>query len=154
MTSFTTRGSPSYIGWPSWDICTWRAALQCNCSVTDNTISWRSLTKRSCVPAGFAGLAITNGDGFAELGAMYGGLQTGYGLFSMLGALRREIYRPALVSLVFLMGGLALGRLYSTMTGDEAVGMYTWGAMAFEFATAGLAAFALRTQEQPIPASP
>ena len=33
-------------------------------------------------PAAFAGLIISNGDAFAEVGAMYGGLQTGLGRFS------------------------------------------------------------------------
>lgn len=96
------------------------------------------------VPAGFAGLQIASGDGFAELGAMYGGLQTAYGVFCLLGALRDNLYRPALFSLVLMMGGLALGRLYSTITGDESVGAYTWGAMAFEFSVAALSAVALR----------
>jgi hypothetical protein len=96
------------------------------------------------VVAIFAGLEIVSGDGFAELGAMYGGLQTGYGVFCMLGALRDDLYRPALLSLVLLLGGLALGRLYSTITGDESVGGYTWGAMAFEFAIAILSLVALR----------
>lgn len=96
------------------------------------------------VVATFAGLEIASGDGFAELGAMYGGLQTGYGMFCMLGALRNDLYRPALLSLVLLLGGLALARLYSTITGTESVGAYTWGAMVFEFATAILAVVALR----------
>ena len=96
------------------------------------------------VPAEFAGLQIANGDGYSELGAMYGGLQTGFGLFCALGALRAELQRPVLVSLVLMMGGLALGRLYSTVTGIESVGGYTYGAMAFEFAIAILSALALR----------
>ena len=96
------------------------------------------------VPADFAGLAIISGDGFAEMGAMYGGLQTGYGLFCLWGALRGDLYRPALLSLLLLVGGLALGRLYSTLTGIEPVGGYTWGAMAFEFLMAILAGIALR----------
>ena len=95
-------------------------------------------------PAEFAGLAIISGDGFAELGAMYGGLQIGYGLFCLWGALRVDLFRPALFSLVFLVGGLAVGRLYSTMTGMEPVGGYTYGAMTFEFVIAILALVALR----------
>ncbi len=94
--------------------------------------------------AGYAGLAITNGDAYSEMGAMYGGLQTGFGLFCLLGALQAAYYRPALVLLVLCIGLLAIGRLYSTFTGVESVGGYTWGAMAYEFTTAILAAFALR----------
>ena len=96
------------------------------------------------VVAEFAGLTIASGDGYAELGAMYGGLQTAYGVFCLLGATRADLYRPALLSLVLLLGGLAVGRLYSTITGDESVGGYTWGAMIFEFAIATLSLVALR----------
>ena len=55
------------------------------------------------LPADFAGLAYQSGDGFAELGAMYGGLQTGFGLFCLLGALRADLFRPALISLVCVL---------------------------------------------------
>ena len=96
------------------------------------------------LPARYAGLDILSGDGYSELGAMYGGLQTGYGFFCLLGALRKDLHRPALMSLVLLLGGLALGRLYSTLTGADAVGSYTYGAMAFEFTMAVLAVIALR----------
>ena len=94
--------------------------------------------------AGYAGLAITNGDAYSEMGAMYGGLQTGFGLFCLLGALKAAYYRPALMLLVLCIGLLALGRFYATVTGAESVGGYTWGAMAYEFGTAILAAIALR----------
>ena len=96
------------------------------------------------IPASYAGLAMNNGDAFAEMGAMYGGLQTGFGVFCLLGALKQEFHRPALVSLLLLVGSLALARLYSTLTGDEPVGAYTHGALAFELTTAILAAVALR----------
>jgi hypothetical protein len=96
------------------------------------------------LPAGYAGLAITNGDAFAEIGAMYGGLQTGFGLFCLLGAVKAELYRPALTLLVLVIGSLALGRLYSTLVNGEAVGIYTYGAMAYEFTTAIVAGIALR----------
>ncbi len=96
------------------------------------------------VPAGYAGLSIDSGDGFAEIGAMYGGLQTGFGLFCALGATRPTYYRPALTLLVLGIGLLAVGRLVSTLVGEGTVGGYTWGAMAYEFATAILAGVALR----------
>ena len=96
------------------------------------------------LPAGYAGLAMTNGDAFAEIGAMYGGLQTGFGLFCALGAVRAAFYRPALTLLVLCIGLLAVGRLVSALVGEGAVGGYTWGAMTYEFATAILAAIALR----------
>ncbi len=96
------------------------------------------------LPAGYAGLTMGSGDAFVEIGAMYGGLQTGFGLFCLLGALRNDFYRPALTSLLLVVGGLALARLYSTVTSTEAVGSYTYAAMAYEFTTATLAGLALR----------
>ncbi len=94
--------------------------------------------------ATYAGLSMNSGDAFAEIGAMYGGLQTGFGVFCLLGALRKDLYRAALVSLVCLVGGLALARLFSTLTSAEAVGAYTYGALVYEFTTAILAGVALR----------
>ena len=96
------------------------------------------------LPAGYAGLVISNGDAFAEMGAMYGGLQTGFGLFCAIAALKPEHYRSGLLLLVVAIGLLAVGRLYSTLVGADEVGFYTWGAMGYEFATAILAAIALR----------
>jgi hypothetical protein len=96
------------------------------------------------LPADYAGLAMTTGDAYAEMGAMYGGLQTGFGFFCLLGALRKDLHRPALTALFLMVGGLALARTYSTLTGIEPVGTYTYGAMAFEFTTAVLAGLALR----------
>jgi hypothetical protein len=89
-------------------------------------------------------MALNSGDAFAEIGAMYGGLQTGFGVFCLLAAINPAFYRAGLVLLVMCIGLLALGRLYSTVVGTEAVGVYTWGAMAFEFTIAALAAVALR----------
>lgn len=71
------------------------------------------------LPAGYAGLAMTTGDAYAEIGAMYGGLQTGFGIFCLLGALRAGFYRPALASILLVVGGLALARLYSTATNND-----------------------------------
>lgn len=96
------------------------------------------------LPAGYAGLVISNGDAFAEMGAMYGGLQTGVGLFCLVAALKPEHYRSGLLLLVVAIGLLAVGRLYSTLTGTGEVGFYTWGAMTYEFAVAIIAGIALR----------
>jgi len=91
-----------------------------------------------------AGLVMTTGDAYAEIGAMYGGLQTAFGVFCLLGALRADFYRPALTSLVLLVGGLALARLYSMTMSSDPVAIYTYGALIFESATAVLAGVALR----------
>ena len=96
------------------------------------------------LPAGYADLTMGSGDAFAEMGAMYGGLQTGFGVFCLLGALRRDFFRPALTAILLMVGGLAVARLYSTATSADPVGTYTRAAMAFEFTTATLAGLALR----------
>lgn len=96
------------------------------------------------LPASYAGLAMATGDAYAEIGAMYGGLQTGFGIFCLLGALRTDFYRPALTSILLLVGGLALARLYSTAMSNDPVASYTYGAIVFEGVTAALAGVALR----------
>lgn len=101
-------------------------------------------------PAGFAGLGILNGDGFAEVGAMYGGLQTGLGLYCGFAALNREYYRAGLLLLVFGIGALALARLLSLFLAPEAVSAYTWGALAYELFTTLVALLALKMGVRPI----
>ncbi len=101
-------------------------------------------------PAGYAGLNISNGDAFAEIGAMYGGLQTGLGLFFLLAFLKPEFYRSALLVLLFTIGSLALGRLASLLMTEQIITAYTYGALTYEIATAGIAAIALtRTSNDP-----
>jgi hypothetical protein len=96
------------------------------------------------VPAQYAGLSMNNGDAIAEISAMYGGLQTGLGLFCLLAALNPNFYKTGLVVLIFCIGSLALARLYSTLLITDPVSAYTWGAMTYEFATTILATLALR----------
>jgi hypothetical protein len=95
------------------------------------------------VPAGFAGLVMSNGDAFAEVGAMYGGLQTGIGLFCLMAAIRHEYYRAGLALLVTGIGALALARLISALISTDTMTVYTWGALAYELTTTTLAAIAL-----------
>lgn len=101
------------------------------------------------LPAASAGLEIVTGDGYAEVGAMYGGLQIGFGLFCLLAVLRAELFRPGLLLLAVALGAVALSRLISTLTAPEAVGVYTWGALAYEFCTAIVATVALRSRKTP-----
>ena len=99
------------------------------------------------IPAGYAGLIIDSGDGYAEITAMYGGLQTGLGLFCAMALLKPDYYRPALMVLVFVLGPLALARSFSLLAIPESmsgtVTTYTIGAMAFEYAVVFLAIVAL-----------
>lgn len=96
------------------------------------------------LPAGFAGLEMTNGDAYAEVGAMYGGLQAGIGLFCLLAARNPDFYRAGLVLLFLAVGLLAIARLYSTLSTELPVSPYTLGAIGYEFVTALLAGMALR----------
>ena len=96
------------------------------------------------LPAGYAGLAFASGDAVPEIGAMYGGLQAGFGVFCLLGALKIQYYRPALMALLLCIGGLALTRSYWALTALADIGGYTYGALAYEWTTAVLAALALR----------
>lgn len=82
--------------------------------------------------ARLAGLAIKNGDGYAELGAMYGGLQTGVGLFLAVAAFQSRLHHGALLLLVLGIGLLAALRGASALRTDDVVSAYTWGALAFE----------------------
>ena len=96
------------------------------------------------LPAAYAGLEFITGDAMPEIGAMYGGLQTGFGVFCLLGALKTDYYRPALMLLLLCIGGLALSRCFWAIAGGSEVGSCTYGAMAYEYVTAILAALALR----------
>ncbi len=86
---------------------------------------------------------MSNGDAVAEIGAMYGGLQTGVGIFCLVAVIRLEYYRAGLLLLVTAIGALALARLVSLLIGTDPVTVYTWGALGYELVTATLAAIAL-----------
>ena len=75
------------------------------------------------IPAGYAGLSMNTGDAYAEIGAMYGGLQTGFGLFCLLGALRKDLHRPALTSLMLLVEGLALRKSWCRFSHAHALAL-------------------------------
>jgi hypothetical protein len=96
------------------------------------------------LPMGYAGLEAVSGDAVPEIAAMYGGLQTGFGLFCLLGALQAAFYRPALVLLLLGIGGIALARCFWAFSAPGDISAYTYGAMAYEYLTAILAAIALR----------
>ena len=95
------------------------------------------------IPAGLAGLIMSNGDAYAEIGAMYGGLQTGVGLFCALALVKPEFYRSGLTVLALAIGTLALARLISLLAAPDPVTTYTYGALGYEFLTAAAALLAL-----------
>ena len=96
------------------------------------------------LPARLASLTIEAGDGYAELGAMYGGLQIGVGVFCLLAGIKANMYRAGLTLLVLGIGLLGIARLYHAFDADWMVTSYTWGALAFELVVASLAAVALK----------
>lgn len=95
------------------------------------------------LPANYIGYALTNADAHVEVAAMYGGLQMGVGLYCVLGLVNAVYQRPALMLVLFGIGGLAIVRAVAWLTVAEPVGVYTQGALAYEGATTILAAVAL-----------
>jgi hypothetical protein len=92
------------------------------------------------LPARLAGLAIKNADGYAELSAMYGGLQIGVGLFLALAAFQPLLQRPAFILLVVAIGLLAVFRGVGVLRSEDAATAYSFGALAFETLVTAIAA--------------
>lgn len=92
------------------------------------------------LPARLAGLEIINGDGYAEMSAMYGGLQTGVGLFCLIAAFRQSLQESALLLLVLGIGFLAASRAGGALRSEDIISSYTWGALAFETLVTALSA--------------
>lgn len=92
------------------------------------------------LPARLAGLTISNGDAYAEMSAMYGGLQSGVGLFCLLAAFQRKLESPTLLLLVLGIGLLAAARGLGALRSDDLLTTYTWGALAFETFVTGVSA--------------
>lgn len=84
--------------------------------------------------------------GNVELRAMYGGIQIGFGALALLGALRPAFVSTALVSTVFLCGGLGSLRLVAAIAARE-VSSYTAMALGFELGSTILALALLRRAE-------
>tara|TARA_B100000900_G_scaffold404748_1_gene413500 strand:- start:1641 stop:2039 length:399 start_codon:yes stop_codon:yes gene_type:complete len=95
------------------------------------------------VPAGFTGLEVPTGDAFAEVAGMYGGLQTGIGLFCLLAFFNREFYRSGLMALGLTMGALAMARMIAILATVQPVTAYSHAAFGYELVTAALAFLAL-----------
>ncbi len=96
------------------------------------------------VPAGYAGLIISNGDAYAEISSMYGGLQTGIGVFCLIAATRAKHYQSGLLVLVIGIGGITAARFIGFLVTPEPVTFYTYGALGYELLTTVAAAIALR----------
>jgi len=62
---------------------------------------------------------------------MYGGLQASIGAFALAALIRPDLVRSALLTILFLSCGLALGRIGGTLA-DGGISGYTGGAVGFE----------------------
>jgi hypothetical protein len=93
--------------------------------------------------AEFAGVAAISTTGTIELRAMYGGLQTGFGLLALLGAAKPVFARSALLAAAFLCAGLGLSRTLSSAVAAE-LSSYTAQGLAFELGATLIAVWLLR----------
>ena len=76
-------------------------------------------------------------------------LQIGFGFFCLLSVLRNDFYKAGLALLTIAIGSLALGRLFNAVATTDALSIYTYGALIYEFITALLAAIVLRFHTKP-----
>ena len=95
-----------------------------------------------------AGVAATSTTGTVELRAMYGGLQTAFGVLALLGALRPAFTYAALLATALLCAGLGSFRLLAAMAAGE-VSSYTGQGLVFEFGATALAFYLLRRLPHP-----
>lgn len=94
------------------------------------------------LPAGQAGFDLGTASGTVEVIAMYGGLQTGFGVFLILGALEPSLRRTVVLALAVVVGGLATARLFGLALHGPST--YNLGAVGYEATVAVLATWALR----------
>ena len=96
---------------------------------------------------GFAGVAATSTTGTVELRAMYGGLQTAFGVFTLLGAWRPAFTQLVLIAVAMICAGLGSFRLMGAIAASE-ISSYTGQGLVFELGSAALAVFLLRRLPQ------
>ena len=77
-----------------------------------------------------------------ELRAMYGGAQAGIGLLCAGALTQAALRRPALLALLFIVGGLGTTRLLGALL-DGSFTLYTFSGLGLEWVTVGIAAWLL-----------
>ena len=82
-----------------------------------------------------AGLVMEGSSAFAEIGAMYGGLQMGFGLFCLIAVINSNYYRAGILALFIVIGFVGVTRLISQIVGSDEWTSYTVGALIYELAT-------------------
>ena len=110
------------------------------------------------LPAQWSGLNIESDDSYAELAAMYGGLQIAIGSILFASAMIKEYLKAGLWLMFVIVGYIAAARLgtvvyvlYLEPSTSLKIGVevapsfttYTWGVLAFELVVTALALFAL-----------
>lgn len=98
-----------------------------------------------------AGLVATTPTATTELRAMYGGLQMAIGALAAAALFRERLVPGALLTLVFVTGGLAATRLAGFLI-DGGWSSYTAGALGFEILSCGLGLVALGRSGKGAPA--
>lgn len=99
--------------------------------------------------ASFIGYGFDGPDARIEMLAMYGGLEFGFGVFCILAASRPTWVEAALVSVICVMGSLAIARTAAFALSDEAVTWYTYSALALEWLVTIVTALALSQNRKP-----
>lgn len=89
----------------------------------------------------FTAMGMDSAAARTEVIAMYGGLQTGTGIFFLLAGLRQDWVLPGISALVLIMGGLAVAR--SSGMGMFGLTGYNEGAALYESLTALVGIIAL-----------
>jgi len=87
------------------------------------------------------GIAFRAPSAAVESRAMYGGLQTGIGLLLINSAVNKRLTAYGLVAMVFVLGGLALGRALGISM--DGIDDYNQGALVYEASSAVLAGIAI-----------
>ena len=94
----------------------------------------------------FFDAAPTAPSGLIDMRATYGGLSIGAAIFFGLCAGRREWQRPGLLAAIFVMAGLAAGRVVGLFADGDPNG-FMWLFLALEVGAVGLVTMALRELE-------
>ena len=81
---------------------------------------------------GLTGMEIQTATAKADVWAIYSGIQIGFGLFLLLCSRKSALYQAALLSIVFILGGVAVGRTLGILIYD-AYDTYSFSALAFEW---------------------
>ena len=104
---------------------------------------------------GLQGVDLESGDAKIEFIAVNVGLIASVGVLAIVGAMLKRMRITALVTMIVLMAGLAGGRILGLIQGIDA-GIYTYGAMGIEVATAllGFVAFGVEKANAATQAAP